>query len=69
MAEAPPAWPKTESMDYDDTGTIKQTVNNYYKESVKPPQQNYTTKQVTCYKCGQTGHYSNTCSRGTNCLL
>lgn len=59
----------TQSMDYDDTGTIKQTVNNYYKESVKPPQQiMQQQKQVTCYKCGQTGHYANTCSGGTRAV-
>lgn len=37
----------TQSMDYDDTGAIKQTVNNYYKESVKPPKQ--IMQQKTSY--------------------
>jgi predicted GIY-YIG superfamily endonuclease len=45
----------TQSMNYDTSGIIKQTVNEYYKEFVKP-------RRVTCWKCGTLGHYANTCN-------
>ena len=55
----------TQRMDYDEHGIIKHTVNDYYEKSVKPQSQLQSQqKQVTCYKCNQTGHYANMCDGG-----